>query len=68
MFMSDCAERDHVHVEGNDGIAKFWLRPVSVADHVGYSPRDIHRIRQLVTRERETLILAIETVCERALR
>ncbi len=68
MFMSDCAEPHHVHVEGNDGLAKFWLRPVSLAENVGYSPREIQRIRRLVTREREVLILAIETVCERARR
>ncbi len=68
MFMSDCAEPHHVHVEGNDDLAKFWLRPVSLAENVGYSPREIHRIRRLVTREREVLILAIETVCERARR
>ncbi len=68
MFMSDCAEPHHVHVEGNDGLAKFWLRPVSLAENVGYSPREIQRIRRLVNREREVLILAIETVCERARR
>jgi hypothetical protein len=66
MFMSDCQERDHVHVEGNDGEAKFWLRPVSVAENVGYSPREIHRIKRVVNRERAFLIRAIDTVCERA--
>ena len=28
MFASDCVEPRHVHVEGNDGYAKFWLEPV----------------------------------------
>jgi hypothetical protein len=66
MFMSACAEPPHVHVEGNDGVAEFWLQPVSVADGVGYSPREIHRIRAIVSRERETLIQGIEAVCQRA--
>jgi hypothetical protein len=65
MFMSDCVEPRHVHVEGNDGLAKFWLRPVSLAENVGYSPRAIHRIRKVVESERLLLIRAIDTICER---
>ncbi len=66
MFMSDCQERHHVHVVGNDGEARFWLRPVSLAENVGYSPREIHRIKRVVNLERAFLIRAIDTVCERA--
>lgn len=68
MFMSDCAERHHVHVEGNDAAAKFWLRPVSLAVNVGYSPREIDRIRKLAERERISLIQAIDAVCDGARR
>jgi len=68
MFISDCVEPRHVHVEGNDGLAKFWLRPVSLAENVGYSPREIHRIRNVVEGERLLLIRAIDTICERARR
>ncbi len=65
MFMSDCAEPPHVHVEGNDGVAKFWLQPVSLEDSLGYSPRQIHRIRAIISRERASLIQDIEAVCQR---
>jgi hypothetical protein len=68
MFMADCVEPHHVHVEGNDGLAKFWLRPVSLAENVGYSPREIHRIRQLVASQRMVLIRAIDEICKRAWR
>jgi hypothetical protein len=68
MFMPDCVEPRHVHVEGNDGPAKFWLRPASLAENVGYSPREIHRIRKVVDSERLLLIRAIDTICERARR
>ena len=54
--------------EGNDGLAKFWLRLVSLAENVGYSPRESHRIRRVVERERMFLTRAIDTVCERARR
>ena len=65
MFMSDCAERHHVHVEGNEGEAKLWLSPVSVADAVGYSPRQINRIKRIVQDDRVALILAIDAICGR---
>jgi hypothetical protein len=65
MFMADCAERRHVHVEGAGGHAKIWLEPVSVADHVGYSPRQLYRIRSIVDQEREALIQSFDVVCRR---
>ena len=64
MFISDCSEPHHVHVEGNDGEAKVWLRPVYLADSVGYSPREIHRIRVVVDNQRLFLIQAFDTICE----
>ena len=68
MFMSDRVEPHQVHVEGNDGLAKFWLRPVSLAENVGYSPRELHRIRRVVEGDRAFLIQANLTVCERTWR
>jgi Domain of unknown function (DUF4160) len=66
MFMFDCTEPPHVHVDGNDGLAKFWLRSVSLADSLGYSPREISRIRAVVMRERMSLIRGFVETCERA--
>jgi hypothetical protein len=68
MFMSDCVDPHHVHVEGNDGLAKFWLRPVSLAENVGYSPRELHRIRRVVEGDRASLMKAIDTICGRTSR
>ena len=66
MFMADCVERHHVHIEGNDGEAKFWLKPVSLAEDVGYSPRELHRIRRIAANHRSVLADAIEGICEQA--
>jgi len=65
IFMADCVEPRHVHVEGNGGLAKFWLEPVSLADSLEYSPREIHRIRALVVHERDALVQAFDAVCLR---
>ena len=49
-------EPEHIHVESGNGWAIFWLRPVSVRDHRGYNPRELHRIRRIVTANREQLL------------
>jgi len=67
IFMADCVERRHVHVDGADGLAKVWLEPVSVADHLGYSPRQLFRIRSIVDRQREMLVQSFDAVCGRTL-
>jgi hypothetical protein len=65
MFMSDCAEPRHVHIEDNDCGAKFWLEPVSLAANLGYSPREINRLRAIIDRDRHALIQAFDDVCRR---
>ncbi|TMB71775.1 MAG: DUF4160 domain-containing protein [Chloroflexi bacterium] len=44
----DRNEPPHVHVNGNGGSAKVWLRPVRVAQQRGYSGRRIEEIRRIV--------------------
>ncbi len=39
----------HVHVQGQNGEAKFWLEPViEVAQHTGLSRREISEAQRLV--------------------
>jgi hypothetical protein len=41
-------EPSHVHVERGAGVAKFWLDPVSLADSIGMSAKDLRRTREIV--------------------
>ncbi len=39
----------HVHVQGQNGEAKFWLEPaIDLAQFTGLSPREINDARRLV--------------------
>jgi len=39
----------HVHVQGQNGEAKFWLEPtIELAQHVGLSRREINEALRLV--------------------
>ncbi len=49
-------ERPHIHVRSGDGIAAFWLEPVSLRDSRGYTPREIARIRRIVVGSRESML------------
>ena len=57
-FAGDRAEPAHVHVDGGDGEAKFWLRPVVVADAWGYSARELRVIQRTVVAHRDEFLKA----------
>lgn len=54
-FSNEGHEPPHVHVESGDNYAKFWLRPVVLAWSVGYTARELRRLRELVEEHREEL-------------
>jgi Domain of unknown function (DUF4160) len=55
-YSSDAEEPPHVHVERNDGSAKFWLSPVRLQGSGGFKPVEVRRIQRLVERHREALL------------
>ncbi len=49
-------EAPHIHVGSSSGTAAFWLEPVGLRNSRGYTPREIHQIRRLVTMHRGLLL------------
>lgn len=47
-YSGDGHEPPHVHVERDDSVAKFWLRPVGLASGGAFSQRELGRIRALI--------------------
>ena len=45
-----------MHVERDDKVAKFWLRPVRLERSGGLSRREINRIQKLVEKNAEDLL------------
>ena len=54
-YAGDRDEPQHVHVEHDNNVAKFWLDPVRLQTSGGFSRSDIKRIRKLVEDNREIL-------------
>ena len=48
------SEPPHVHVRSPNGTASFWLSPVRVRDHEGYTPREIDRVRRILAGNRSS--------------
>ncbi len=47
-YAGDREEPPHIHVERDDNIAKFWLKPVRLQNSGGFSRREINRLRRLI--------------------
>ena len=48
-FAGDRDEPPHIHVEGEDKVAKFWLDPVRLQSSGGFSRNEIIRIQKVVS-------------------
>jgi len=47
-FAGDAEEPQHIHVERDDRIAKFWLDPIRLQSSGGFSPPEISRIQRII--------------------
>jgi hypothetical protein len=57
-FAGDRPEPPHVHVEGDDGEAKYWLRPVALAEAAGYSDHELRVIVRIIEAHRDEFLKA----------
>lgn len=51
-------EPPHVHVDRDNLSAKFWLSPVNLAQNLGFSPRELHHIREIVEQNQQDFVEA----------
>jgi hypothetical protein len=47
-YSGDQTEPPHVHIERDEKIAKFWLKPVRLQNSGGFRPNEIRRIQHLI--------------------
>jgi hypothetical protein len=55
-YAGDRDEPEHVHVERDNRVAKFWLDPVRLQRSGGFGSSEIKRIQKIVDENREDLI------------
>lgn len=57
-YAGDRDEPPHIHVERDEGKAKFWLDPVRLQRSSGFGSTELNRLQRLVERNREQLTRA----------
>jgi hypothetical protein len=57
-YAGDRAEPQHIHIERDDKIAKFWLDPIRLQSSGGFSRSEIGRIEKLLRDQRAVLMEA----------
>ena len=48
-------EPPHVHVDRDNLSAKFWLDPVQLARNLGFSPKDLRVVEEMVVEHQQEL-------------
>lgn len=51
-------EPPHVHVDRDDSTAKFWLEPISLANNIGFSAKELRKLQAIVQENQEILLEA----------
>jgi hypothetical protein len=57
-YSHEPGEPPHVHVDRQDASAKFWLDAVALSSNVGFPPRELRVIEEIVSRNRKRLLRA----------
>jgi hypothetical protein len=47
-YASDGDEPIHIHVRRDDSMAKFWIKPVRLAQNIGFPSKELREIEKLV--------------------
>jgi len=57
-YAGDKDEPEHIHVEHDDKIAKFWLDPVRLKRSGGFSRLEISKVRKIIIKNHLKLLEA----------
>ena len=62
-YSFDCNEPEHVHVQRDKKICKYWLRPLVLGNNDGFSARELNQIRAEVARNMMRILEAWHEHC-----
>jgi len=55
-YSFDCNEPMHVHAQRERMICKFWINPLALARNQGFSARELNTIREIIARDRDSIM------------
>lgn len=57
-YSNEGNEPPHIHVQTADKYAKFWLKPVRMAESIGYTSKELRRIQDIINDHSELFLEA----------
>ncbi len=57
-FSSDRPEPPHIHVKRDRQIAKFWIRPISLATNRGFKDHELNYVARLIREHQQRFLEA----------
>jgi len=62
-YSFDCNEPEHVHVQRENKVCKYWLTPLALGSNDGFSARELNQIRAQIALNLETILEAWHEHC-----
>lgn len=57
-YSNEQGEPKHIHVQQDQKLAKFWLKPVRLASNNGFASHDLNRLQRLVVKHEKLFVEA----------
>lgn len=57
-YSNENGEPPHIHIQRENLLAKFWLRPIALASSVGFSAQELNKLLGLVEVNQQTFVEA----------
>lgn len=57
-YSNESGEPHHIHIQREKLLAKFWLKPVSLASSVGFSAQELNKILGMVEANQQIFVEA----------
>ena len=62
-YSFDCNEPEHVHVQRESKVCKYWLSPLALARNDGFSARELNQIRVQIALNLDKILEAWDEHC-----
>ncbi len=58
IYSNEGHEPPHIHVQKAEGLAKFWLNPISLASTTGFQQKQLNDIEEIIQKHHAELLEA----------
>jgi len=64
-YSFDCNEPEHVHIQREEMICKFWLEPIALCRNYGFSSKELNAIQKIIMNNKNIILKAWNEHCNK---